>query len=56
MHNSCSLIGIMLHTCQQLLMRRSCCSQWRRASRARDERVAAHGTGQQYKQWRIRQL
>ena len=37
-------------------MRRSCCSQSRRASPARDECVAAHGIGQRNQQWRIRQL
>ena len=36
-------------------MRRSC-SHSCRAVRARDKCVAAHGTGQQYQQWRIRQL
>ena len=36
-------------------MRRSC-KKARRVARARDYCVAAHGTGQQDQQWRIRQL
>ena len=37
-------------------MRRSCCSQSGRASRARDDCVTTHGTCQQDQQWRIQQL
>jgi len=42
-------------------MRQSCCGPSRRTSWARDKCVATHddypqSTGQQYQQWRIRQL